>query len=157
MKIWAYCTLMGQFSWVLSLWFQVIAGSAGFLLAALTVGSVGGICALANVLPRPVCDLVSLHRDNKTVEARRLQVTSWLRTHWRILDTSWCFVFAASSYRSEHGGNATIWSAGPQASDGLVWILRRPDQEASAAPQRGPGRWSQGHFQGIWFWNIAHW
>ena len=54
----------------------MIAGSAGFLLAALSVGSVGGICALANVLPRPVCDLVSLNRDNKTLEARRLQVTS---------------------------------------------------------------------------------
>ena len=54
--------------------FQVIAGSASFLLAAMTVGSVGGICALANVLPRPVCDLVSLHRDNKTLEAKRLQV-----------------------------------------------------------------------------------
>lgn len=53
--------------------FQVIAGSASFLLAALTVGSVGGICALANVLPRPVCDLVSLHRDNKELEAKRLQ------------------------------------------------------------------------------------
>ena len=54
--------------------FQVIAGSASFLLAALTVGSVGGICALANVLPGPVCDLVSLHHDNKTLEAKRLQV-----------------------------------------------------------------------------------
>ena len=54
----------------------MIAGSASFLLAALTVGSVGGICALANVLPRPVCDLVSLHRDNKELEAKRLQVAA---------------------------------------------------------------------------------
>jgi 4-hydroxy-2-oxoglutarate aldolase len=34
--------------------FQVLAGSASFLLPALTVGAVGGICALANVLPAQV-------------------------------------------------------------------------------------------------------
>ena len=34
--------------------FQVLAGSASFLLPALVVGAVGGICALANVLPAQV-------------------------------------------------------------------------------------------------------
>jgi 4-hydroxy-2-oxoglutarate aldolase len=34
--------------------FQVLAGSASFLLHALAVGAVGGICALANVLPAQV-------------------------------------------------------------------------------------------------------
>jgi 4-hydroxy-2-oxoglutarate aldolase len=34
--------------------FQVLAGSASFLLPALAVGAVGGICALANVLPAQV-------------------------------------------------------------------------------------------------------
>jgi len=34
--------------------FQVLAGSASFLLPALAVGAVGGICGLANVLPAQV-------------------------------------------------------------------------------------------------------
>ena len=34
--------------------FQVLAGSASFLLPALSVGAVGGVCALANVLPAKV-------------------------------------------------------------------------------------------------------
>ena len=53
--------------------FQVIAGSASFLLASLYLGAVGGICALANVLPGPVCELVSLYRAGKDEEARALQ------------------------------------------------------------------------------------
>lgn len=54
--------------------FQVLAGSAGFLLPALTVGAVGGICALANVLPSQVCHLVTLFQEQNMQEARRLQV-----------------------------------------------------------------------------------
>ena len=54
--------------------FQVIAGSAGFLLPAMTVGAVGGICALANVLPAPVCKLVTLFSQQNMEEARTLQV-----------------------------------------------------------------------------------
>jgi len=53
--------------------FQVIAGSAGFLLPALTVGAVGGICALANVLPEPVLDLVNLFNQQQFEEAQKLQ------------------------------------------------------------------------------------
>ena len=34
--------------------FQVLAGSASYLLPALVVGAVGGICGLANVLPEQV-------------------------------------------------------------------------------------------------------
>ena len=46
--------------------FQVLAGSASFLLPALTVGAVGGICALANILPAQVvlnsyCSVISQH------------------------------------------------------------------------------------------------
>ncbi|XP_018015683.1 4-hydroxy-2-oxoglutarate aldolase, mitochondrial [Hyalella azteca] len=40
--------------------FQVLAGSAGYLLAALHVGCVGAICGLANVLPRELCQLFDL-------------------------------------------------------------------------------------------------
>ena len=56
--------------------FQVIAGSASFLLASLYLGAVGGICALANVLPGPVCQLVSLYSQGKHEEARALQVSA---------------------------------------------------------------------------------
>jgi 4-hydroxy-2-oxoglutarate aldolase len=35
--------------------FSILAGSAGFLLPSLSVGAVGGICALANILPNEVC------------------------------------------------------------------------------------------------------
>ena len=126
--------------------FQVIAGSASFLLAALTVGSVGGICALANVLPGPVCDLVSLHRDNKTLEARRLQV---LVRYLGIFE-QYLLIFAASAPRAKHRGDPTVWCPGPQAGDGLVWVLRRPHTPASAASQRGAGRGPQEYFQDIW-------
>ena len=53
--------------------FQVLAGSAGFLLAALEVGAVGGICALANVLPGEVARLQKLHGEKRSSEAQELQ------------------------------------------------------------------------------------
>uniref|UniRef100_A0A8D0H7T8 4-hydroxy-2-oxoglutarate aldolase, mitochondrial n=1 Tax=Sphenodon punctatus TaxID=8508 RepID=A0A8D0H7T8_SPHPU len=53
--------------------FQVLAGSAGFLLAAYTVGAVGGICALANVLGAPLCQMERLWRAGRWDEARELQ------------------------------------------------------------------------------------
>lgn len=53
--------------------FQVLAGSASFLLPALSVGAVGGVCALANVLPAKVCELQKLFNQNKMQEAKALQ------------------------------------------------------------------------------------
>jgi len=53
--------------------FQVLAGSASFLLPALAVGAVGGICALANCLPGEVSRLHALHREGSTEEALELQ------------------------------------------------------------------------------------
>ncbi|NWI99267.1 HOGA1 protein, partial [Crypturellus undulatus] len=53
--------------------FQVLAGSAGFLLASYAVGAVGGICALANVLGAPLCQLERLCREGRWQEARDLQ------------------------------------------------------------------------------------
>jgi len=53
--------------------FQVLAGSASFLLPALVVGAVGGICALANVLPSQVCQLQKLYEKNDFKEAKLLQ------------------------------------------------------------------------------------
>uniref|UniRef100_A0A8C1LW06 4-hydroxy-2-oxoglutarate aldolase, mitochondrial n=1 Tax=Cyprinus carpio TaxID=7962 RepID=A0A8C1LW06_CYPCA len=53
--------------------FQVLAGSAGFLMAAFAVGAVGGVCALANVLGQQVCDLAQLCVSGRWDEARELQ------------------------------------------------------------------------------------
>jgi len=53
--------------------FQVIAGSASFLYPALSVGSVGGVCALANILGQECCDLQTLALSGKHAEAQALQ------------------------------------------------------------------------------------
>ncbi|KAH0623831.1 hypothetical protein JD844_006985, partial [Phrynosoma platyrhinos] len=53
--------------------FQVLAGSAGFLLASYIVGAAGGICALANVLGTHVCQLEQLCHAGSWDEARELQ------------------------------------------------------------------------------------
>ncbi|XP_072280869.1 4-hydroxy-2-oxoglutarate aldolase, mitochondrial [Pyxicephalus adspersus] len=53
--------------------FQVLSGSAGFLLAGYSVGAVGGVCALANVLGPQLCELERLCVNGQWQEARELQ------------------------------------------------------------------------------------
>ncbi|CAN0178191.1 unnamed protein product [Bubo scandiacus] len=53
--------------------FQVLAGSAGFLMASYALGASGGVCALANVLGAPLCQLDRLCRKGHWQEARDLQ------------------------------------------------------------------------------------
>ncbi len=53
--------------------FVVLAGSAGFLLPALTVGAQGAIAALANVAPRQCLELLAYFQDGLLGEARALQ------------------------------------------------------------------------------------
>ncbi|XP_040217155.1 4-hydroxy-2-oxoglutarate aldolase, mitochondrial isoform X2 [Rana temporaria] len=53
--------------------FQVLSGSAGFLLAGYSVGAVGGVCALANVLGPQLCELERLCLSGRWQEARELQ------------------------------------------------------------------------------------
>ncbi len=53
--------------------FQVLAGSAGFLLPALSVGAVGGILALANIAPRQCLDIMELFIRGDLKAARSLQ------------------------------------------------------------------------------------
>ncbi|XP_013889854.1 4-hydroxy-2-oxoglutarate aldolase, mitochondrial [Austrofundulus limnaeus] len=53
--------------------FQVLAGSAGFLMAAYCLGAVGGVCALANVLGQELCELERLCLSGSWEEARLLQ------------------------------------------------------------------------------------
>jgi len=52
--------------------FFVLAGSANFLLPALKVGAVGGICALANALPKEVCQIQQLLEAGKEEDALAL-------------------------------------------------------------------------------------
>jgi 4-hydroxy-2-oxoglutarate aldolase len=53
--------------------FQVLAGSAGFFLAGLTLGAVGGVLALANVAPRQAIDIYRLFQAGWMEEAAELQ------------------------------------------------------------------------------------
>lgn len=54
--------------------FQVLAGSAGFLMASYAVGAVGGVCTLANVLGAQVCQLERLCLTGQWEAARKLQL-----------------------------------------------------------------------------------
>ncbi len=54
--------------------FQVLAGSAGFLLPALSVGAIGGVPALANIAPAQCIAIHSYFLEGKRKEARDLQV-----------------------------------------------------------------------------------
>ena len=54
--------------------FQVLAGAASFLYAAMVLGAVGGIAALANVAPELCCQLHETVRQGRHDEARQLQL-----------------------------------------------------------------------------------
>lgn len=53
--------------------FQVLAGTASFLLPALSIGAVGGVLALANVAPRECVELLTLFRQGNLDGARAMQ------------------------------------------------------------------------------------
>jgi 4-hydroxy-2-oxoglutarate aldolase len=54
--------------------FQVLAGSASFLLPGLAVGAVGGVLALANIAPQQCLALRQLFLEGRWEQARDLQV-----------------------------------------------------------------------------------
>ena len=54
--------------------FQVLVGTAGALMAALSLGCRGGILALANVAPRECVRLMKLMADGQLEQARDLQL-----------------------------------------------------------------------------------
>jgi 4-hydroxy-2-oxoglutarate aldolase len=54
--------------------FQVLAGSASFLYAAMTLGAVGGVAALANIAAEQCCQLYNLAKEGRHEEARQLQL-----------------------------------------------------------------------------------
>ncbi|EMP42417.1 Putative 4-hydroxy-2-oxoglutarate aldolase [Chelonia mydas] len=54
--------------------FQVLVGSAGFLLAGRGVCACGGVCVLANVLGAQLCQLERLCQEGRWQEAQALQL-----------------------------------------------------------------------------------
>ena len=54
--------------------FQVMAGSAGFLLPALSIGATGGILALANIAPAACLDIRQHFMEGRMEEARSIQL-----------------------------------------------------------------------------------
>jgi 4-hydroxy-2-oxoglutarate aldolase len=54
--------------------FQVLAGSAGFLLPALSIGAVGGILALANIAPGLCLDIYKSFRSGDMGSATQHQL-----------------------------------------------------------------------------------
>jgi len=54
--------------------FSVMVGTAGVLFSALTIGCVGGVCALANVAPEACVKIFDLVKANDLDAARELQL-----------------------------------------------------------------------------------
>nr|MBC7244060.1 dihydrodipicolinate synthase family protein [Chloroflexota bacterium] len=54
--------------------FRVLAGSASFLYAALVLGAVGGVAALANIAPEACCALYEYAQQGRHREAQQLQL-----------------------------------------------------------------------------------
>jgi 4-hydroxy-2-oxoglutarate aldolase len=54
--------------------FQVLAGSASFLLPTLLLGGVGGVVALANIAARPLARMMTLFAEGDLAGARALQL-----------------------------------------------------------------------------------
>ncbi len=54
--------------------FQILAGSAGFLLGALAVGAVGAVSALANIAASPLARMMGCFQRGDMAEARKLQL-----------------------------------------------------------------------------------
>lgn len=55
--------------------FQVLAGSAGFLLPALSIGACGGILALANIAPQKCIDIFNALKKGDLESARKDQLS----------------------------------------------------------------------------------
>ncbi|MCJ7819784.1 MAG: dihydrodipicolinate synthase family protein, partial [Bacteroidales bacterium] len=86
--------------------FQILAGGAGFLLPALSMGAVGGILALANIAPLQCIEIYSLFRSGDLEKARALQhkiipVNAAVTSRWGVPALK-----AAMDYLGLYGGPA---------------------------------------------------
>jgi len=67
-------TKLGEIRHYSSPKFSVLAGSAGFLVPALSIGASGGIMALANIAPRQCLDMYDAAKQGDWSEARSIQL-----------------------------------------------------------------------------------
>lgn len=67
-------TKMGDIKRMIAPDFQIIAGSAGFLLPALSIGAIGGILALANIAPDKCLKIYHEYLNGETGKAREIQL-----------------------------------------------------------------------------------
>ncbi len=67
-------TKMGDLKRLVDPDFQILAGSAGFLLPALTVGAIGGILALANIAPQQCLDIYKNFNQANLEAAQSIQL-----------------------------------------------------------------------------------
>jgi 4-hydroxy-2-oxoglutarate aldolase len=65
---------MGKIRGLAGTEFQIICGSAGNFLPALSIGAVGGIFALANIAPLQCLAIHQYFKDNKMERAREIQI-----------------------------------------------------------------------------------
>jgi 4-hydroxy-2-oxoglutarate aldolase len=65
---------LGQYLNIVDNAFNILVGTAGALLGALTLGCKGGILALANIAPEKCVEIYNLVQERKIREARELQL-----------------------------------------------------------------------------------
>lgn len=75
--------------------FKVLSGSASFLLPSYLAGSVGGVCALANVLGDVLCRMHSLYENNiidKELQRRLIDPNNMVIANLQLfLPVEFCF------------------------------------------------------------------
>ena len=69
--------------------FQILAGSASFLLPALSIGAIGGILALANIAPQQCIKIYNDFSEGRIIDARETQlnmiaVNSAITSKWGV-------------------------------------------------------------------------
>jgi len=93
--------------------FQIVAGSAGFFLGALSVGAVGTVAALANIAGARLAQLLECFKRGDLAGARAIQLPL-IEANTAVTDLA-------------------LWRAGPQGGDGHAGLLWRPGALAAAA------------------------
>lgn len=66
--------LLGQYLNSINSNFDVLVGTAGALLGALTLGCIGGVLALANIVPEKCVEIYQLVQEGNIKKARELQL-----------------------------------------------------------------------------------
>ncbi len=105
--------------------FQILAGSGGFLLPALSVGAVGGILALANIAPNQCLSIYNDFFKGDIEKARKMQldmipVNTAITSRWGIPALK-----RAMDYLGYYGGSARkpIQALSPETEKELIKII----------------------------------